>query len=97
MPRIVIASRLSDGRTVFLGSNASWMDFIQESRIANTTEEDEEIMQIARESEGRQEVVDPYLVDVEAENGKVRALHHREAIRAAGPTIRRDLGKQAES
>jgi hypothetical protein len=73
------------------------MSFIQESRIAHTTEEDEEIMQIAQESESRQEVVDAYLVDVEAEHGTVRALHHREAIRAAGPTIRRDLGKQAES
>ena len=41
-------------------------------------------------------VVDPYAVEVELRNGHYAPKALREAIRAAGPTVRRDLGKQAE-
>jgi hypothetical protein len=41
-------------------------------------------------------VVAPYLIDVVIENGLPRAESKREAIRAAGPTVRLDLGKQAD-
>ena len=44
----------------------------------------------------RHEVVDPYLIDVEEEGGALRPTKYREAIRCLGPTIRQDLGKQAE-
>ncbi len=40
-------------------------------------------------------VVEPYLVPVEERNGHIAPKALREAIRAAGPTVRRDLGKQA--
>ncbi len=40
-------------------------------------------------------VVDPYSVAVEERNGHFVPKALREAIRAAGPTNRRDLGKQA--
>ena len=41
-------------------------------------------------------VVGPYLMDVAAENGVPRPISNREVIRARGPTVRLDLGKQAE-
>ena len=42
-------------------------------------------------------VVDPYLVDVEiAADGRSRPRHYREALRALGPSMRPDLGKQAD-
>ena len=50
----------------------------------------------AKEDEGQNLVVDPYAVAVEIRNGHVVPKALREAIRAAGPTVRRDLGKQAE-
>ena len=37
-----------------------------------------------------------YLVDAERRAGQVRAAHIRERMRALGPTVRPDLGKQAE-
>jgi hypothetical protein len=43
----------------------------------------------------RREVVGPYLFDVRLEDGLAVPVKVREAIRAAGPTIRPDLGKQA--
>jgi hypothetical protein len=36
------------------------------------------------------------LFDAERVDGKIRALHMRERIRTLGPTVRLDLGKQAE-
>ena len=42
------------------------------------------------------EVVDVDLIDVEVVDGVIVPVRLRERIRAAGPTIRDDLGKQAE-
>ena len=97
MPQIVIASRLTDGRAVFLARNGRWVEFIQDSAVVKTTDESEEILRMAQEAERLQEIVDPYLIEVVVEAGAVRPVETREAIRAAGPTIRRDLGKQAEA
>jgi hypothetical protein len=40
-------------------------------------------------------VVNPYLFDVRVDGAGVRPVEEREIIRAAGPTVRLDLGKQA--
>jgi hypothetical protein len=40
-------------------------------------------------------VVNPYLFAVRAETDGVTPVKEREIIRAAGPTVRSDLGKQA--
>ena len=44
----------------------------------------------------RNHVVDVYLADIEVgDNGAPTLLHYREKMRAVGPSVRRDLGKQA--
>lgn len=45
---------------------------------------------------GNQHVVDAYLVDVAIEDGVPVPRHYRERMKTTGPSIRRDLGKQAE-
>ncbi len=40
-------------------------------------------------------VVNPYLFDVRADADGVHPVKEREIVRAAGPSVRRDLGKQA--
>ena len=37
----------------------------------------------------------PYLFDVKTDAGGIHPVKEREIIRAAGPTVREDLGKQA--
>ncbi len=96
MPQVVIASRLVDGRVVFLGRHGHWSEIIEESRIIESESEGEESMESARQAESRQEIVDPYLTNVVVENSRIRPVQTREQIRAAGPTVRKDLGKQAE-
>ena len=41
-------------------------------------------------------VVEPYLFEVTRDESGIRAASVRETIRQAGPTVRLDLGKQAE-
>ncbi len=40
-------------------------------------------------------MVSPYLFEARIEDGAIRPVKEREIIRAAGPTVRTDLGKQA--
>ena len=49
-----------------------------------------------KEDENATLVTGTYLFDAERGDGHIRALHIRERIRTLGPTVRLDLGKQAE-
>ena len=96
--RIVTANRLDDGLVVYLNGasgGASWSERIEDARIAG----DEASARLLAEAEGPEQairVVAPYLIEVAREGGVPRPVSHREAIRALGPTVRPDLGKQAE-
>ena len=47
-------------------------------------------------AQAAQKIVDVALIDVALEHGAYQPIRLRERIRAAGPTNRLDLGKQAE-
>jgi hypothetical protein len=102
MEQIVIASGLGDGRVVFLAEGSSkgaakWAALIGDSAVAENDERAAELLSIAEVDAGeRHLIVDPYLIDVEREGGELRPTKYREVIRCLGPTIRQDLGKQAE-
>ncbi len=53
-------------------------------------------LEAAQKSVAGNVVVNPYLFEVRDEEGGITPLKERELIRAAGPTMRGDLGKQAE-
>jgi hypothetical protein len=97
MPRVVIANRLRDGIVVFLGSEGRWVEHVEACSPASDADEAAKLLDLARQAEAAQEVVDPDLIDVEQRDGVLTPIKMREAIRAKGPTVRRDLGKQAES
>ena len=46
-------------------------------------------------AEANQEVIGASLIEVEDRDGVLTPIKMREAIRAKGPTVRKDLGKQA--
>jgi hypothetical protein len=99
MSQVVLASRLSDGRVVFAkrASGLSWVGLIDEATVAEDGPAAEALL---AESEAdiaaRNEVMDAYLIDVAKTADGWRPTKYREFIRAVGPTIREDLGKQAE-
>lgn len=88
---MVVASRLSDGRVVFLGTGGQWTEDLQLGSLAGDQAEGAALLQRGREAEAANQVVEAYLITVETLAGKRRATDWRESIRACGPTVRTDL------
>ena len=88
----VTANRLEDGTVVYLTASGTWSESLSDAALAA---EDTAAELLARAEREPLVVVGPYLIEVVA-NGTGRKLANvRERIRAAGPTVRLDHGKQA--
>jgi len=94
--QLVTANRLRDGIAVFLTRGGEWSEVIDDAVLALEPQAAAALETRAREDEKRTIVTGSYLVDAERLDGRVRAAHIRERMRALGPTVRLDLGKQAE-
>lgn len=94
--QLVTANRLRDGIAVFLTRGGEWSEVIDDAVLALEPQAAAALETRAREDEKRTIVTGSYLVDAERLDGRVRAAHIRERMRAVGPTVRLDLGKQAE-
>ncbi|MBX3572262.1 MAG: DUF2849 domain-containing protein [Mesorhizobium sp.] len=93
--KVLTANRLIDGEAVWFGSDQRWHETIDYAEVARDKAADERLERLGKEAFARNEVVDVDLIDVELLGGEIRPLRLRERIRAAGPTNRTDLGKQA--
>ncbi len=94
-PVAFTANRLSDGEVVWLGANGKWVEAVEAS-LALTSVEDRDVAEaVAQKADADNYVVEPYAIDVSVDGGVVTPTKFRERIRATGPTIRLDLGKQA--
>ena len=89
------ANRLDDGLVVYL-NGAGWSECIDDARIAGDDAAADRLLARAEGPGQAVRVVDPYLIEVTREGAVPRPVRLREAIRARGPTVRPDLGKQAE-
>ena len=94
--KVVTANRLDDGDVVYLTATGEWSAWLDDSGPAETPEEEAALLESAEQAVRGRLVVDPYLMPVEHDEGRLRPLSQREIIRAAGPSVRLDLGKQAE-
>jgi len=93
--KILTANRLIDGEAVWFSTAHRWSETIEGSEIATDKAAEEYLTGIARTATENNEVVDAVLIDVQLADGEIRPLRLREQIRAAGPSNRTDLGKQA--
>jgi len=96
MPDVIAASRLADGVVVFQTDDEGWSEDFNRAAVRPDVLATKAALARAQVDEKENLVVDCYAVAVEIRNGHVVPKALREAIRAAGPTVRRDLGKQAE-
>ena len=94
--QIVTANRLRDGIAVFLNRSGQWSEKIDEATLALEPEAAAALETRARADEVATLVTGSYLIDAERREGLIRAAHIRERIRTLGPTVRLDLGKQAD-
>ena len=91
---MLTAKRLNDGIAVWY-ADGGWPETIGNADLAHDKAAEDRLEAIGAAAYANNEVVDVNLIDVTVVDGVVEAVRLREKIRAAGPTIRGDLGKQA--
>ncbi|MGI6854753.1 DUF2849 domain-containing protein [Mesorhizobium sp. 1B3] len=93
--KVLTANRLIDGEAVWFAVDRSWAETIGRAEVASDKETEGRLEAIGKTAHDNNEVVDVNLIDVELIDGVPVPIRLRERIRAAGPTNRSDLGKQA--
>ena len=94
----VTANRLLDGEVVYFTIDNSWTEAFGEAEIADGPEAAEALLARAVPDGFEKQVLEPYLFEtIEDEAEGFRPVSVREIIRAKGPTVRLDLGKQARN
>ncbi len=95
--KVLTANRLGDGEAVWFSKNGAWSETIGDAEVAADKDVEAALEAAGKAAFANNEVVDVELIDVELTDGAIRPLRLRERIRAAGPTNRLDLGKQARN
>ncbi len=94
--KILTANRLREGDVVYLTADDGWSTrFADAMPLADEAAAAQLLEQAERDVAARL-IVAPYLMKVADDAGRLTPLSQREAIRARGPSVRPDLGKQAE-
>jgi hypothetical protein len=88
------ANRLRDGEVVYW-RGGEWVTGLPDAELFQDKAAAAAALEAAGEAVKARFVVNPYLFDVRADGTNIRPVEEREIIRAAGPTVRTDLGKQA--
>jgi hypothetical protein len=94
--QVMTANRLRDGDVVFLTRSGEWALAIDNAVLAQEPQAVAALEARAKADEKATLVTGSYLFDAERINGKIKASHIRERIRAQGPTVHPQFGKQAE-
>jgi uncharacterized protein DUF2849 len=94
--QLVTANRLRDGIVVFLTRSGIWSEKIDDAALALEPQAAAALEARAKDDETATLVTGSYLIDAERRDGRIRAAHIRERMRTLGPTVRLDLGKQAD-
>jgi hypothetical protein len=92
--QVLTANRLRDGEVVYWRGGA-WVGDLAGAEIFEEEAAAKSALEAAAHFVRGRVVVNPYLFAVTRDEAGVNPIEERERIRAAGPTIRRDLGKQA--
>jgi hypothetical protein len=96
LPVILVANDLLDGDVVYAAA-AGWTRDPRLARLAHDDAEADALERFGASEFLHAHVVDPYLVDVKpGADGVPAPRHYREALRMRGPSVRSDLGKQAD-
>ena len=94
--KLLTANRLSDGIAVWFTQDGTWAELIEDGFVATSAQKVELLQDALDAALKGTDVVDIALIDMAETSEGWQPQRLRERIRAAGPTIRLDLGKQAE-
>jgi Protein of unknown function (DUF2849) len=93
-PQMLTANRLRDGDVLYW-KRGDWVLALAEGEVFAEPAAAEAALAAAQKFVTGNVVVAPYLFDVKTDAKGIHPVKEREIIRAAGPTVRDDLGKQA--
>jgi hypothetical protein len=93
--QILTANRLRDGDVVYWRAG-NWVENLGDADLFADKVTAQEALSAAETAVRDRIIVSPYLFPVRNEDGTLRPLEQREIIRAAGPSVRLDLGKQGQ-
>lgn len=94
--KAITANRLRDGEVVFLKAEGVWVERLDEAALFEDAAAADTALAAAKaQAERDQYGVDIYAFDLTLKDGRPDPVKARERIRALGPTVRTDLGKQA--
>jgi hypothetical protein len=91
---MLTANRLRDGDVLYRKGDG-WVLFLAEGDVYRDQASADAALAAATAELSRNEFVAPYLFEVRDVDGKIVPVKEREIIRAAGPTVHRNTGKQA--
>src|SRR3569832_998868 len=94
MPQMLTANRLKDGDVLYWKSGA-WVESLKDGEVFRDAAPADTALAAAQAYVGDNVVVNPYLFDVRVDASGIHPVKEREIIRAAGPSVHDDLGKQA--
>lgn len=92
MPQVMTAYDVPTGDVVYWRGDG----WTRDVRAATVFEDATLAEAAAARDAAAQIVMDHYPIDVELTDGKPWPTRYREVVRASGPSVRLDLGKQAE-
>lgn len=95
-PKALTANELRSGLVVFLSPDGGWTLDLNEADLAAEADRAASLEQVGKAAVAERIVVEPYLIEIERTEDGLRPAHIRERIRTLGPTVRADLGKQAD-
>jgi len=91
--KAITANRLSDGVVVYVGAGGALVERFEHAALFDDDEAKAALSQVLS---APTTIASAYLIDADAKGPTGREAL-RETIRRNGPTVRRDLGKQAEA
>jgi hypothetical protein len=93
-PQVLTANRLRTGDVLYWTAG-QWAEAFGQAEVFPDPDAAQAALRAAERFVADRIVVAPYLMPVRVAAGGAHPLEERERIRAAGPTVRRDVGKQA--
>ncbi len=93
-PQMLTASRLRDGEAVYW-KDGDWVRELRDGQVFPDDAAAEAALKAAESAVKANIVVNPYVFDVRITDGTIRPVKEKDIIRAAGPSVHTNLGKQA--
>jgi hypothetical protein len=93
-PQMLTANRLKDGDVLYW-KTGGWVEALKDGEVFAEAAPADAALAAAQSFVTGNIVVSPYLFDVRVDAAGIHPVKEREIIRAAGPSVRDDLGKQA--